>query len=228
VKSNDQLLATKKDAKALAQTWAGFTVSLPVICFEEFMRRQESDHPNSGESISWTFLHFLQNQTNLTSSTVDIFLGNELVLINTTELDEWMEHCGDAAEPLVQVLMKQVREAAIAATGNLTFNWIRCHPNTGGGIAQPYGGIKLLACSESDPGKGIEIIRPEAQKEYYTCVWNADQEQLYFKFLEENLQNNITWEIAKVDAFSRSLKEASGAEGCTHNAPASGTSTVGP
>jgi hypothetical protein len=197
-------------------------MSIPVICFEEFLRLQESD-PNSGESISWTFLQFLQNQTNLTSSTVDIFLDNEIVLINMTKFDEFMEHCGDATEPLVRSIMKRVREAAITASGDLTFNWIRCNSNIGGGISPD-----LLACSESDPGEGIETIRPGAQKEYYTCVWNADQEQLYLKYLEENLQKNITWEIAKADAFSRSLKEASGVKGCTHNAPASGTSAVGP
>jgi hypothetical protein len=218
------LLAAKKYAAALVLIWGNFTTSVPRICFEEFMRRQESD-PSSGQNISLTFLQFLQNQTNLTSSTVDIFLDNEIVLINTTELYEWMDHCGDAVAPITRELFKEARVAAYAASGDLTFNWIRC--DAGDVIISP----QPLNYSEIDADDGgVDNIRPdahntrpEAQERYYTTVWNKDQKKLYEEYLEDNMKQE-SWVNSRADAFSRSLKDASGADGCTHNVPASGKS----
>jgi hypothetical protein len=223
VEANDELLAAQKKARNIGWVWGNFTTSIPRICLEEFLRKQSNQHVDVLQDLQ---VHvdsdFQQKPTFLTPSDINTFLTGVLVLINTTELYEWMDHCGDAASPIVVKLLEGILDTSSDAFGELTFNWIRCHPNASGLGNDPF---------ETFPTEYVDTLRPEAQKEYYTSVWNNDQETLYDEYLEKNLDGldaGIAISVAMVDASIRSIKDASGSGACEYNADASGESrTVG-
>jgi hypothetical protein len=216
VEANDQWLAAQKKTRNIGWVWGNFTTSIPRICLEEFLRKQS----NPGQSVDVLQdlqVHlesdFQEKPTFLTPSDIDDFLTGGLVLINTTELYEWMDHCGEAAAPIVVKLLEEILDIRSDSSDELTFDWIRCYPNASG-----------LGPFKTFPTEYVDTLRPEAQKEYYFSVWNNYQENLYDEYLEKNLDAGIPILVARADAYTRSMKDASGSGACEYNADASGES----
>lgn len=199
-------MASRTEILAFSAGAKNFTRKIPKICLEIFLLKSRQENINEMAKLIQRIyfnesLYPPPNVINLT----------ELLLINVTDLDEHMEACGTAADPVVERLLSSLIDAYQNIPGALTFNWIRC-----------FDGDSI--------DFNVTSLRPDSQKDYYESVWGTHQKELYKEFLEEELSQFARFPeleptfnaSAKYRAFNRSIYEATGGTGCDYNTAASG------
>ena len=205
---NDRFMASRTEILAYSVGAKNFTRRIPKICLDIFLIKSREENI---DEITKLIQRLYFNESAYLPNLPEFVNLTELVLINTTELDEHMEACGIAADPVVDRLISSLIDAYQNLPGALTFNWIRCFD----GESIDY---------------NISSLRPDSQKEYYQSVWETHQKELFDKFLEEELSRfgrlpelELTLNAsAKYRAFNRSIYEATGGTGCDYNTAASG------
>jgi hypothetical protein len=205
-------MASRTEILLFSSGAKNFTRQIPKICLEIFL---EKSRQNNIEEIAKLIQSIYFNDSNYVPPLVDAANLTELVLLNVTDLDEHMEACGVAADPVVERLLTSLLDAYQNLPGALTFNWIRCFDGTSEFI-------------------NVTNLRPDSQKEYYESVWGTHQQKLYKEYLEEEIDRiqrfpdfDLTFNAsAKYRAFNRSIHEATGGTGCDYNTAASGKCSV--
>lgn len=205
-------MASRTEILAFSSGVQNFTRAIPKICLEIFLNQSQQ---TNDDDIAQMIQEIYFNDSKSLPQFRDAINFTDLVLINVTELDEHMEACGAAADPIVDRLLATLIEAYQNLPDGLTFNWIRCFEG---------------------PGDEVDItdLRYDAQQEYYQSVWEAHQQELYHEYLEQETSNfgrlqglQPTFnETAHFRAFNRSIHEATGGTGCEYNTAASGKFVV--
>jgi hypothetical protein len=219
VEANNNVVANETKANIFADAVVNLTTSIPRACFEIYILQSDNDTAifvNDTETLGEFLLEYLtetdkpillpdrfsspvdENSFEIPSDLPDVYI------INVTELYEFMDDCGEAAEPLVNRLFEGVATAA-EAVGDLMFNWINCVPGATG--------LDNLLGLGSIPSNAE--LRPEAQAQYFKETWQADQQALYEQYVKEELEANST--LPYVRALNRSIDDATGEEGCAVN-----------
>jgi hypothetical protein len=210
VDQNDSYLAQSTLEIAVLRSVVNITTFVPQLCLAMYFNGLGL------EDLRTRFQEYVLLGPNATLPAIfgDYMSPGVIVTTNSSEMFEYMNSCGNAAGPIVERLFRNTSTLIKKASpGSLTFNWIRC-----------YSGANGLGGHPSMPSN-IDEFRYNAQYEWYTETWRKSQQQLYQTFLQQNLEANMSLTDATEQAKLSSFRDATGADGCEVNAPASGTYT---
>ena len=197
VSSNDNIVANETEMRALMRLSTNFTAILPWLCYELFL----AERPPTDLEEAWREIVPPDNEIILTPPYVNF--SDDLLDVNSTALAEFMILCGIASRAIKNRLDERAQHASSSITGGLTFNWIRCLPEENIVKALNFSGMQQ-----------------KAQAQYFTNVWNEDQQTLYNESYQEHLALNYTPVEARIKAFELSVAEATGGTGCKENVAA--------
>lgn len=201
-------MANRAGVLAFSAEAKKFTRAIPKICFEIFLEQLQQTHAND---ITQMIQRMYFNDSQFLRQYQDAMNLTDLIIINVTKLEEHMEVCGTAADPIVDRLLALLLQGYQNIPGGLTFNWIRC-------VDGPIDEANMVN------------LRYDAQANYFQSVWEANQQQLYHAYLEQETSTiertqglgPVANATAQFRAFNRSIHEASGGAGCDYNTPSSG------
>jgi len=160
VNQNNALLAGRADAVTFSELGTALTSLIPKLCFELYLNNVTlSETEDVGDKI-WEII-LSENRTFLNDTIQDAVLGGKLITVNATTLYEFMVECGNATSSVVEGVQERIQNATESSSDDLTFNWIRCFPGA------ESGKLQMLTIVSSD------LIRPEAQEEYFSEVWQV-------------------------------------------------------
>ena len=194
-------MRARKEAGAVTNIVVHTTASIPRICWQLFLEQNEVKINETllGELLAISLFEVeaeYANSTDFDETPQYQPLSDDTVILNTTEFDEFMDNCGRTAQPFVRRLLDRAILADEIASGqSLSFNWIRCTNAT------------------PPVDKNIVQIRHEAQEEFYSNAWTDQQEELFEQYLLES--PNTT--RGRLDAYLKSLADASGGDDCFQN-----------
>jgi hypothetical protein len=176
---------------------------LPSVCLDLYLRKQ------SPSLIEQYVLDVLQSE----EKALKALNMTDPFAMNQSSVGDYLEQCGEFAQPIVD-RMQTINETFFSVVGNaMTFNWIRCIPGAKG--LRTVAGMASLDM--------IPYMRYDAQKKYFIETWEKDRKRLYNIFYRELIAANMSSVNASTLALQKSIKEASGVDGCELNAPASGS-----
>jgi hypothetical protein len=171
-------------------------LNLPLQCFEEYLDASESG------STNFTLLDLANNYrgnddvvgVDATSGQLLDYFGQELA-----EFRDHMADCSKEAQELVNVVLDFWNQTSLAtATQRLTFNWIRCWNET------ELGPVRTFSPSP------LQVKAAANQSSFYESSWKEDQGRLFREYLEDDY-------ISSLEAFNRSVAEATGSDYCEEN-----------
>jgi hypothetical protein len=224
VRENNEIMAAQAQVRLLGSLAARAAQVIPTLCFELFLLGLPvTDIGTTVEVVLDITDPFQAGARQQPSPLVGAVLSDDLIILNKTAMYEYMESCGDEAGPITEALLRRAGDLSDISSTALTFNWIRCGPWANG-----IGSSGVLV------PRPINELSPEAQQAFYNQTWYDDQQQLFDKFSQENMEANITavYEenlgtnltvlAARYQAFQDSIENATGGSKCYLNGPGSG------
>jgi hypothetical protein len=224
VLANNDILAAQSAAAAIAAILSDFVQALPKLCFAFYVLAID---PSGLEDVLDQILTQAQVDPTSINASVDTLLPelllNETILLNKTDLYEFMQDCGDKARNITDEILDRSRGLSDLFAIDLTFNWMRCVPWAEG----LSGDSDIFLSSNAYPS-----LRPDAQVGLFYETWLEDQQRLYQAYLNATSwdilngtipvdANNHTRLIAQVEAYQESIRDATGGSACQLNTAAS-------
>ena len=224
VLANNDILAAQSAAAAIAAILSDFVQALPKLCFAFYVLAID---PSGLEDVLDQILTQAQVDPTSINASVDTLLPelllNETILLNKTDLYEFMQDCGDKARNITDEILDRSRGLSDLFATDLTFNWMRCVPWAEG----LSGDSDIFLSSNAYPS-----LRPDAQVGLFYETWLEDQQRLYQAYLNATSwdilngtipvdANNHTRLIAQVEAYQESIRDATGGSACQLNTAAS-------
>jgi len=194
IESNDAILAAQARIR-FADFEEELLLRLPSICMEDYL-----------QSANKTELQFIvttlatSNATNFTTSEAAGEAAQELYLEMKTHLEACAERYADIYE-LAQTIRDNDSGEAFSS---LSFNWNRCWNET---LLNRESRVVIYPSEEI-----IAASHPDAQAETYQQEWTTMQKELFQEYLPANATD-----VERVEAFERSVAEATGAGSCRPN-----------
>lgn len=136
---------------------------------------------------------------------------------NRTAFVEYLETCGRTGLNYTAEISKIYRSnlnVSLEEGASMTFNWNRCVNRT-----SPKEFNWIVSPSSED----VIDARPATQRALYTTLWDEDQKRLEANYSLEYVTGNKSANDAFMDAFLRSVSEATGREKCAVNVASAGT-----
>jgi Ion channel len=128
-----------------------------------------------------------------------------IVQLNDKGFVNFLVACGSALTSIHQNLTETLQLSHNGTFSNsLTFNWVICTPSGRG-----------LGNRATNWSNNTER-RPQAQKDYFISVWEADQQELYQSYFNATYDGS-NLEHAKLFAYNQSIQSASGESRCSYN-----------
>lgn len=210
--ANDDFMQTKSRAIATVNVVSSVTDAVPEICAVVYF---------DGNRTLETFREELREAViQLTADGLVAEFGEENpfpagdeILVNTTDMLEFMAECGELAGNFTRQLLVDEFTDVAEKSGGITLNWIRCvegdasrcdfNPNLCGNLAF-----------------NRSTFLPSTQAQVYANAWKANQEELFEEYFSGYLEEGQSPSEAAVSAYRQSTQDATGQKNCTVNTPA--------
>ncbi|KAG7338840.1 ion channel [Nitzschia inconspicua] len=188
INENDAIVAARTMINRYRLT-SNRLLNVTQICWNEF--RLQDEEQQSLEQMTEEQQQQQQQQQQ-----------NEVVIqVNVTSLQQSLTECVNSFIPEVEAFDEASNNYSSVAAQSMSFNWNRCWP------MRQQRQLILYPTMEM-----IEAARPEAQADYFQQQWAIVQQQLYQDYLPVNAT-----EDEELEAFQRSVQDATGADACDEN-----------
>lgn len=211
VRENDRILGETAEEIAAAESLGAMISRIPQTCLHLFFVNET----NSNDTLSGMILKEIRQNETQREQAFSLTSVGQVVEVNTTELSSFMEQCGQAAGPHLQILVDGLVNATVA-TSDLTFNWIRCFPG-----AKGISSLEIPWLTREN----LYEIQFQAQQELYVQVWKADQKRLQQEFMKLLIsrKDDVLDDTQRIlQSFKQSIAQATGGTICDLNGAASG------
>jgi len=231
---NDDVIATRAGLALSSAFVTDLTKKLPHVCLSVYFSQNDlgsesadANATNATNAIDYRERLQLEKAVDLVFVKryvdqyidVDIEDGDmpfeEIELVNTTDLMNYMSRCGSNALKLVERYdSEDIVDTSLIGEG-LSFNWMRCTIDTNS--SKTFKGF-FNDFFVFDPQNDTAYLHPEAQESFVVDQWRVQQKKLYTEYFEQfhNVEGMARLD-ARWQALQLSFEEATGHESCDMN-----------
>lgn len=216
VRANDSYLAARDEIRMISWLASNYTRSLPLLCFDEYMRIKANLTQDSDANIQASISDAFDVQNTNASFATRQFPLNETD-VNSAALKSFLSRCGRISSPNIEQLMKRALRTSRELDGDLSFNWMRCYEGASGVSSRT-----IKVGKQRRVAHRIQDVRYDAQHDFYEQQWEKDRQEKLDVLVETYMkEDNLALEQAHSKALWETATLATGGDACGFNSAAS-------